>query len=521
MSASDKKKLRAAERAEKMTEKQQAAQKEAKKLKLMTTIFVVVLAAMICFAAVTAVTRTIENSGVRQNKTVAVTIGNHEISNAELNYYYIDTVNNFYSQYGSYSYLLGLDVTAPLDEQVLDEATGKTWADDFIDSAVSTAKSVYALNDAAAAAGFTLSDADKASIDNTYSTMELYAMYYGYSNVADYLRAMYGAGSSEEGFRKYLEMSYTADAFQNHYYESLTYTDADLREAEADDYNAYSSYSYNSYYLSANSFDDTAAAEAAAKELTAEGINTVEALDAAIAGLSINKDTSAASTANDDVLSTSISSLYAEWLADSARKNGDVAYFANTSTSGETTTVNGYYIVMFRGSTDNNFPLVNVRHILAAFEGGSTDSTTGVTTYSDEEKMAAKADAEALLGLWQVGDKTEESFAILANANSEDGDGTTGGLYENIYPGQMVTNFNNWCFDSSREAGDTDIVETNYGYHVMYFSGESDVTYRDYMIENDLKNAALTEWYNGLVDAMTFTMGNTKYMSTNMVLSAN
>ena len=33
----------------------------------------------------------------------------------------------------------------------------------------------------------------------------------------------------------------------------------------------------------------------------------------------------------------------------------------------------------------------------------------------------------------------------------------------------MVEEFNDWCFDAARKPGDTGIVETPYGYHVMYF----------------------------------------------------
>ena len=49
---------------------------------------------------------------------------------------------------------------------------------------------------------------------------------------------------------------------------------------------------------------------------------------------------------------------------------------------------------MFESSTDNVKPAANVRHLLVAFEGGTKDSN-GKTTYSDEEKAAAKAKAES------------------------------------------------------------------------------------------------------------------------------
>ena len=101
MSASTKKKLRSAERAEKLTQKQLEEQKEAKKLKVVTGIFVAAVALMLCFAIVITAVKTVENSGIRERNTVALTLNDHEISNAELNYYFIDAINAFSSQYGS------------------------------------------------------------------------------------------------------------------------------------------------------------------------------------------------------------------------------------------------------------------------------------------------------------------------------------------------------------------------------------------------------------------------------------
>ena len=52
-----------------------------------------------------------------------------------------------------------------------------------------------------------------------------------------------------------------------------------------------------------------------------------------------------------------------------------------------------------------------------------------------------------------------------------------GGLYTDIYPGQMVPEFNDWCFAAERQVGDHGIVKTSYGYHIMFFSGEGDYIY--------------------------------------------
>ena len=244
MSASSKKKLRKEQEAAKLTEKQLTAQKEAKKTKLYTTAFVVVMVAILVVAVTVGVSQFISNSGIRERNTTAMTVGEHKVSNADLNYYFVDTVNNFYSQNGSYASLFGLDVNKPLDEQYFDEASGETWADYFLASAKTTAASVYALNDAAKAEGFTLPEEDAANVDSMISTFGMYASLMGYSDAEGYIKAMYGKGATEEGIRNYMEMSMLADAFNTAHQESLTYEDADLRAAEAENFDKYSSFSF-------------------------------------------------------------------------------------------------------------------------------------------------------------------------------------------------------------------------------------------------------------------------------------
>ena len=134
MSASSKKKLRNEQNASKMTERQLQEQKEAKKLKLMSVGFTVVLALILVISLVFGVKQFITTSGIREKNTVAATIGETELTNAQLNYYYVDAVNEFLRTYGAYAAMFGLDTGKPLDEQVVNEETGATWADDFTTS---------------------------------------------------------------------------------------------------------------------------------------------------------------------------------------------------------------------------------------------------------------------------------------------------------------------------------------------------------------------------------------------------
>ena len=533
MSASSKKKLRAEENAAKLTERQLAQNKEDKKTKAYTIAFGVVLALLVVVAAAVGVNRSIANSGTRENNTVALTLGDTTMSNAELSYYFIDTVNSFYSQNGSYLSLFGLDTGKALNQQVYNEETGETWADYFLTSAEQSARAIHAVYNEAVANGHTLSETEQSQLDSLESTLSLYASVYGYSKPEAYLKAMYGNGAALDSYKEYYRVNLMASGYQTEYRNSLTYTDEQVKAKDDENPAVYNSYSYNQYYLSASRYlddeasnaDKAAAAEADAKALAGENIDSVEALDAAIAALDVNADTTASSSAMDDTRYTSVNSVIAQWISDTSRKAGDKTYIPNTSTTtddegNEVETISGYYVVYYRSSTDNRTPLVNVRHILAGFEGGTTEN--GTTTYSDEEKAAAKAKAEEWLQTWEDGDATEDSFAALATENTTDpGSKDNGGLYENVYPGQMVSAFNNWCFDENRKPGDTGIVETNYGYHVMYFVGQSEETYREYLIKTDLETDAYNTWYNTLVESVDMTVGDTSHIRTDLVLSAN
>ncbi len=117
---------------------------------------------------------------------------------------------------------------------------------------------------------------------------------------------------------------------------------------------------------------------------------------------------------------------------------------------------------------------VDVRHILIMPEG-ATSATIRTETFPQEAWDAAMVQAEAIKTMWEEGEMTEESFGLLANEHSQDANGevTNGGIYEGVLPGQMITEFNDWCFDPDREVGDCEIVTTMFGHHIMYFSGKT------------------------------------------------
>ena len=158
----------------------------------------------------------------------------------------------------------------------------------------------------------------------------------------------------------------------------------------------------------------------------------------------------------------------------------------------------------------------DVRHILICPKGGTTDEN-GEIVYSDEEWEICRQQAQDILDKWAAEGGTEESFAQLAVEHTEDpGSMSTGGLYTDIYKGQMVEPFENWCFDASRKPGDTGLVQTVLGYHIMYFV-ESSELWIDKVQDNivyerslEMVNNAVEKWpldvhYNKIVLGETNT----------------
>ena len=103
-----------------------------------------------------------------------------------------------------------------------------------------------------------------------------------------------------------------------------------------------------------------------------------------------------------------------------------------------------------------NDTLVSVRHILLMTQ-----------EKSESEKQKIRKRMEKILKQAQRG----EDFAKLAKQYTEDpGSKENGGLYENFPRGQMVKSFEDASF--SVPVGEiSDIVETNYGYHIIKVIG--------------------------------------------------
>ena len=520
MSASQDKKKRNQQRAE-GTERRQVASKKAaqekKKSRIKWIVGSIVVVLLVAFIIV-------GNSNLFYTAQKAVKIGDKRYSVAELNYEYMSV----YNQYSQYAQFFG-DVS-PSAEYTMDEAY-KTWDDFYKAQAVQSLARKEALVALAEQNGVKLTDEEIKQVDDLLATHADAAKQYGYSSVDKFMIANFGNGVTKKVARELMLRDALADKYVQYYQDNLTFTDDQLAANYAANKDTYDTYSFHYYFVAAETTQSTDAegnvTTTASAESMAAAKETAEQIKAACTGdagsfadavgqygapveQQVTDETGAAVTdeSGNPVTETSLAEpqaaegesgsnaqnmVFFDWLKDAARVQGDVEVFEQEN--------GGYYVVLFEGRDDNSSATVNVRHILIQAE-----DTDGDGNYSDEEMAAARAKMDEIKAEWDAGEHTEEAFAALANTYSTDpGSNTNGGLYENVAEGQMVPEFNDWCYGPARQQGDVEIVEdaTYHGYHLMYFVGAGESN-QMVIARNALSSEALSAFEASLVSNLKY-----------------
>ena len=461
---------------------------------------------------VLAVVSLVWKSGIVNRTATAVTIDGQKYSAAEVNFYYQNVYRSFLNSNSYFISYLGLDTSSSLKNQTINATAasmmgveeGSSWFDYMMDNAIHQMTTIQKGLEAAKAEGYQFPDSVQAQYQDSMDSLKTAATSSGMS-VNKYLQQNLGSTMTEKVYGQQVLKLLQYQDYANAYADRLTYTDEQLEEAYQADTKTYDKASWEYVVVSgaAESTTDadgntvqptdeeTEAAKAAAKE-TADKI-----LAAYKAGTSLE---SAAGNYEKASYYSSDSTAYYDgttgnWLFDGARKSGDTAVLEVGSS---------YYVALFHSCGREEYNTVDVRHILIQPESGtlSTDDE-GYDAEQEELKAAARTKAEEILAEWKAGDATEDSFAKLAMEDSADGSKYTGGLYARITKGQMVEAFNDWCFDSSRKSGDTDVVDTTYGSHVMYFVG-TDLPAWAAAVTDNLQTEDTNKWNEELTkDAVT------------------
>ncbi len=508
--------------------------KISKKKKLAAKVIAIVLAVAVGLGAIGGV---LNFFGVPQ-KVLTVSIGDsdYKFSVAEYNYYYYNVWYNYYStanQYDSYygegtgASLLGYDyTTAPTLQEYKDSMSSMTgitledignpenptWADVFSYAAISQMLQVKFGAEKATETGITLTEEQEEELEKSIEEVRETAESNDYS-VDRWFHTQIGKGLSEKIIREIQNETYLASA----YYEKLqtdmrnAVTDEEINTEYAENSDKYDILTARIYTFTP--VDVEVADDATAEEIEAANEKSVAATKAKAEAF-LNSFTTEAEfieAAKKDILSedndsetdpdesTLAETNYAEmegidenlakWAYDDARKVGDKAVIEGKE---------GLHYVIFMTTLpqkDMSISSSDVRHILVQFET-KTDDEGKTIELTDSEKATYKAKAQSILDEY-LKNPTEENFAALATEKTADtSSAESGGLYENVTDdGTYVEEFTEWAVNSSRKPGDTGIVETTYGYHIMYYvEANGDAWYET------VKDAIFTEEFAAVTD---------------------
>lgn len=430
--------------------------------------------------------------------SVVATVDGQKISIGMYDYYYASIVS-YYEQYASYGYY-SLDTTKDYSKQYTTDDDGNkiSWQKFFETEALKEVEQITTYYSKALEEGVTLTSAQKKTIDKQISTLKDSASQNDVS-LDQYIKANFGTYCSEDTIRIMLEQYYLSANYKGKFKSEAKVTDNDVDKYYNDHKNDYKKIEF--YYI-ASPYDATDDNSKNESIKTAEKImakmkdkKSVIALvpevyssyiDSQVKSSMEQDSTLTEKKAREEAVKSYESNVVTTvsgsdspfddkmntWLFSDDTKVGSKKYYIDESA--------GYIYIVLKTSKASveEDETYTVRHILVAPESSSnsSSSTSEKTEYTDEQWAAAKKKADSILAKFNKTDKSEYEFAKLAEQYSTDSASTSsgsndsfGGLYESVTLGQMVPDFEKWSIDDSRKYGDTGIVKSDYGYHIMFF----------------------------------------------------
>lgn len=493
-----------------------------------------VLIAIVALLVVSLLLVVFADSGIKDRNTIIISSDNYEVSATILPYFQSSAYSNMFNQYYNlyYSYVGDADSAYQYTMQMMQSYT----LADFFESAYTSLKEIVVLCEAAKADGLTLTDED-------YDTIEESLESFG-NNFA----ASFGPGIKEKDVRRAMELELLAGKYYDKFHEDkqAAVTDADIQKyinenkaeffvtsylqfdvsllasdyvdaesefenakALADKYfpliaNAKTEKEFKNQiirylvdrdfssavdkHMSADLIPEQAALETAKQDIITK-LNTAliedgEVEDVASTDTDYMKALGKVYDTLETTCSTALDDLSKEqayvdapesdeikWLIADSTKQYDTHSADNSDDEEYSRSV--YMVTETLHMHDEE--TVNVGHILVKAE-------EGVAT--EEEIAAAEKEAKEILNTYLAGEKTKDAFEKLGTEKTDD----SNVFYDNVSEGQMVPEFDAWIFSEDRkEIGETDIVKTEFGYHVMYWNGKGE-------------NTSLTAAKTGIVD---------------------
>ena len=421
----------------------------------------------------------------KASTTPVVSTENFTVTKGMFAYYF----NVMYSGYADSLESLGIDANVSLKDQACIYVLKgeKTWFTYFVEMTKDRVASKLALCQEAYNAGVTLSEDEISNIDSYMADISEAAKNYG-KGIDEYVSLVIGNPFSGVELRKCLEMDALAAKYADELYSTAVFTDEEIEAYYQANKSAYDTMDMYTFTVIADKTDPTDVEQVREKIKAFTESATVETFPDLIREY-IEQDYADNDLEITDADRESIEKYVSKSLNRGVGKFdfkiADTASWAEKAKVGDTYLEENdgtftVYLVVREFSRDSSFTR-NVRHVLFSND-----------TYRDD------AIPTRIYNEWGDGGFTEDGIIKLAKEYSQDeGSAEDGGLYTEVVYGEMITEFNAWLFDESRAPGDHGIVETEYGWHLMYYVGENNVPLWKVSVIADLTDKR----YDDVIDA--------------------
>lgn len=466
-----------------------ARRREKRRVILLTAGSVVFIAlAVLCLIGVGKA----KDSGFFKRNTVVAKSENYKVDKCMFSYFFYDTYMNFVSDNQAYLNYMGLDVSKPLQAQKYSD--DMTWYDFFLGRAKARISQMLYLNEDAGAAGFALGDEDLAKIDSVISNIAEESQKNG-RTIDEFLSGTYGPGVRERDLRKCIELSELARKYYDSEYEKLTdYTGGQIDKYYGEHSKKYQVISYLSYafkFGDGERITDPVAARETADKLAA--CSDEGAFRAWLVNYISNMPGKDGELPDPAEVAKQVGEALTPYgRYDERDENPFQTWaFSGTRSAGDTYVLpeeNSITVFMLTEPARRLEGTVrNMRHILLRLG-------------QDETHEHLQERAQALLDKY-LETKSVETFAALAKENTTDeGSRESGGLYEDVCQGYMVEQIDDWLFDPARKAGDTGIVASGFGAHVVLLESISDTPTWQHQVIDDKGAEDSKAWLEKLED---------------------
>lgn len=272
-------------------------------------------------------------------KDVYITVGNHELTKLEYDFYYNSTTNNYINTYYSYLSYMGLDPSKDFAEQ--NYSGDLTWKDNFDQMAVDNVTQMKALFDDAQAQGF---EYDVTEDLNTYIENINNAASEAGLSVARYYTASFGTYATQSNVEPFIKEMLFVSAYHDHLNEEMLPTEEEITSYYEENKNNYDKVNYHEFPFRATLEEDAAeeVITAAMSELDTKAEEMLRRLKAGedfetLCEEYANEDqkadysdTETEHSFHQESTYFSVSAQYAEWLYEEERKAGELTKVEDT-----------------------------------------------------------------------------------------------------------------------------------------------------------------------------------------------